>query len=90
MTLYLNTEKIMTKSAYTLPEVAKRLHRTVDQVQEDIQKGILSYAIIDGRQMITLYDLQRYEMWLDRMATGYFAVHNPASLDSIDMNLTER
>ncbi|MGM0589377.1 MAG: hypothetical protein ACQETE_13225 [Bacteroidota bacterium] len=71
----------MTKSAYTLSEVAYLVHRTVEQVEEDIQNGALSYSIIDGKQMVTLYDLQRYKLWMSKLSTPLLS----RSTNSIDV-----
>lgn len=80
----------MTKSAYTLNEVSQRLHRSLDQVKQDIKSGTLSYSIIEGQQMITLYDLQRYESWIKRVSKGFFTANGSSHLESVDINPTER
>jgi hypothetical protein len=82
-------ESHMTKSAYTLSEVAIIVRRSLDQVKEDLHNGALSYAIIDGKRMVTLYDLQRYKQWQKKRSNQLLPA-TPTSLETIDMGAAER
>jgi hypothetical protein len=48
------------KSTFTLPEIAEMLKMSVDDVEEEIDSGHLSYTFQDGEKKVTLYDLEKY------------------------------
>jgi hypothetical protein len=79
----------MTKSAYTLSEVACLVRRSVDDVKEDIRNGTLSYSIIDGKRMVTLYDLQRYKLWRSQLANPLLG-RSTNGLEAMDVGTAER
>jgi hypothetical protein len=48
------------KSTFTLPEIAEMLDMSVEDVEEEIDSGHLSYTFQDGEKKVTLYDLEKY------------------------------
>jgi hypothetical protein len=48
------------KSMFTLKEVGTMLDMTIEEVEDTIDEGYLSYSFREGEKKITLYDLEKY------------------------------
>lgn len=45
---------------FSLEEVGEMLDMDVDEVEQEIESGYLTYSFHDGQKKITLYDLEKY------------------------------
>jgi hypothetical protein len=48
------------KSMFTIGEVGDMLDMSVEEVEQEINNGYLSYSFQNGKKKVTLYDLEKY------------------------------